>query len=259
MISTPLSPRSGGELRRHGGMRRVRVEAGHPARRGDPLGQQVQDPARTTAEIDRALPRPQTYPVQKRRPVSGQFLSLTLQPGTLAPAAAQRIDSAGIPARRAGSRPDGSAPAAPPRHQGRPAARYRDPQTADQLIRIKSPGLCRSGSGTPATTYRARVAQSSGCGRHSVCDSTVMCASSRLSVSTRARHAVAARPGSIRPPQTGRCRCPAAGCRRPGTDRRSSVHARSRAVAAAGPVAAAPWPSTSGGAAAAGRGFPRQW
>lgn len=257
MIASPLSPWSAGELRRHGGMRRVRVEVGHPARRGDPLGPQVRDPERTTAEIDRALPRPQTCPVQKRRPVSGQFLSLTPQPGTLAPAAAQRIDSAGISARRAGSRPDGSAPAAPPRHQGRPAARYRDPQTADQLIRIKSPGLCRPGSGTPATTYRARVAQSSGCGRHSVCDSTVMCASSPLSVSTR-RHR-AARSRSVRPPQMGRCRCPAAGCRRPGTDRRSSAHARSRAVAAAGPVAAAPWPSASAGAAAAGRGFPRQW
>jgi len=42
-------------------MRGIGVEADYPPARRDPFGQQVQDPARAAAEIDRALPRPEPH------------------------------------------------------------------------------------------------------------------------------------------------------------------------------------------------------
>jgi hypothetical protein len=117
MISTPAEPACGGELGRRGGMRRVRVQADDPAPRGDPLGQHVQDPARPAAEIDRTLAWQQADPVQQRRAVGGQFLRLALQPGAFAPAAAQRVDSAGVWAGHARSRPQRFTHATPTRNQ----------------------------------------------------------------------------------------------------------------------------------------------
>ena len=82
MISTPLSPRLAANRlpwRRAPG----RLQADDPARWCDSPGQQVQDPARPAAEVDRSLSGPQAHPVQQCRAVGGQFLGLALQPGAL--------------------------------------------------------------------------------------------------------------------------------------------------------------------------------
>ncbi len=118
-------PPPGGELGGHGGMRRVGVQADNPASRCDPLGQQVQDAARAAAQIDHGLSRLQANPVQQVSAVGGQFVSLTLQPGALAWAAAQRVDGVRVLTRcRARSRADRFGHAAPPRDQARLATRY---------------------------------------------------------------------------------------------------------------------------------------
>jgi len=106
-------------------MRRVGVQADNPACRCDPLGQQVQDAARAAAQIDHGLSRLQANPVQQVSAVGGQFVSLTLQPGALAWAAAQRVDGVRVLTRcRARSRAGRFGHAAPPRDQARPATRY---------------------------------------------------------------------------------------------------------------------------------------
>lgn len=61
----------GGELGRHGGMRLVSIQADHPPPGRHSLSQQVENPARATAKIDRALSRPQSHPIQQRGGVSG--------------------------------------------------------------------------------------------------------------------------------------------------------------------------------------------
>ncbi len=52
-----------GELGRHGGMRSISIEADYPPPGGHPLGQQVENPARPAAQIDRAVPGPQRHSV----------------------------------------------------------------------------------------------------------------------------------------------------------------------------------------------------
>ena len=102
-------------------MRRVRVQADDAACRGHVPGQQVQNPARAAAKIDRGLPWPQANPVQQIGAVGGQLVSLALQPGALARAAAQRVHHIRVLARcRAPSRPDRTGHAASPRNQTHP-------------------------------------------------------------------------------------------------------------------------------------------
>ena len=118
-------PSPGGELGGHSGMRRVGVQADNPARRCDPLGQHVQDAARAAAQIDHGLSWLQANPVQQVSAVGGQLVSLALQPGALAWAAAQRVDGVRVLTRcRARSRPGRFGHTAPPRDQARPATRY---------------------------------------------------------------------------------------------------------------------------------------
>ena len=117
-------PPPGGKLGGQGGMRRVRVKADDPACRCDPLGQHVQNAARTAAEIDDALSRPQANPVQKRCAIGCQLVRLTKQPGALAGTAAQRIDDVGILIR---SCPEPTRPIRPcrtPSQPGLPSTRY---------------------------------------------------------------------------------------------------------------------------------------
>ena len=121
----PAQPPPGGELGGHRGMRRVRVQAHNPASRRDPPRQQVQNAARAAAQIDHGLSWPQANPVQQIPAVGGQLVSLTLQPGALTRAAAQRVDDVRVLTRcRARRRPDRIGHAAPPRDQARSATRY---------------------------------------------------------------------------------------------------------------------------------------
>ncbi len=76
----------------HRHVRRVGVKPDDPPARRHPLGQQIDDPARSAPDIDGAVPGAQTNPVKKHRAIGQELLSLTLQAGTLATAAAQRID-----------------------------------------------------------------------------------------------------------------------------------------------------------------------
>ena len=80
------------KFRCHRHVRRVGVKSDDPPVRRDPLGQQIDDAARSAAKIDRAVLGPQTNPVKEHSAIGCELVSLTLQAGTLAAAAAQRID-----------------------------------------------------------------------------------------------------------------------------------------------------------------------
>jgi Phosphotransferase enzyme family len=54
------------ELPGHGDVARVRVQPGYTAAGCDPLGEQVEDPARAAADIDRVLAWPKAHPVEQR-------------------------------------------------------------------------------------------------------------------------------------------------------------------------------------------------
>ncbi len=64
-------------------------------RQGRPhsLGKQVDDAARAAAQIDRAPPWLDAYPVQKRGTMDPKFLGLAPQPGAFRRAASERVDS----------------------------------------------------------------------------------------------------------------------------------------------------------------------
>jgi hypothetical protein len=69
-------------------VRRVGVKPDYPPTRRHPLGQQIDDPARSAAKIDRAVAWPQAYAVEQSGALGRELLSLTLQAGALAATAA---------------------------------------------------------------------------------------------------------------------------------------------------------------------------
>jgi hypothetical protein len=57
------------KLRSHRHVRRIGVKPDDPPRRRDPLGQQIDNPARPAAKIDRAVTGAQANPVKQHRTV----------------------------------------------------------------------------------------------------------------------------------------------------------------------------------------------
>lgn len=133
------------KFRCHRHVRRVGVKPDNPPTRRHPLGQQIDDPARSAAEIDCAVARPQAHAVEQNRAIGRELLSLTLQAGALAAAAAQRVHGVRvIDSRRRRKRFTGGSPATAPfrfRHGpslGRSAA-YQRPSRG----RPRRCGACR--------------------------------------------------------------------------------------------------------------------
>src|ERR1700733_7845665 len=83
------------ELARHRDMSRISVHADDASPWRDPRGEQLDDAAGTTAEVDRAVPRPGANPVEQRGAGRPQLLGLALQPGAFSRIAAQRIRGGG--------------------------------------------------------------------------------------------------------------------------------------------------------------------
>jgi hypothetical protein len=83
-------------------VRWISVETDDPPAWRDPFGQQLDDAARSAAEVDRAATGTQVNPIQQIRAVRCQLVSLTLQASALAAAAAERIDRVWIDARATG-------------------------------------------------------------------------------------------------------------------------------------------------------------
>jgi len=81
------------KFRRHRHMHWVGVKPDNPSTGRDPLGQQIDDPPRSAPNIDRDVARPQSHAVEQSQAIGRELLSLTLQAGALATAAAQRVDS----------------------------------------------------------------------------------------------------------------------------------------------------------------------
>jgi hypothetical protein len=79
---------------RHAG--RMEVHAGDPARRADPVCQQIQDSLRAAAKIDHAAALGDPYPVQQHLAVIAQLIGLAPQPVPLGGAVPQRIRRASV-------------------------------------------------------------------------------------------------------------------------------------------------------------------
>jgi hypothetical protein len=70
---------------------RMEVQAGDPARRADPVRQQVQDSLRAAAKIDHAAALGDPCPVQQHLAVIAQLIGLAPEPAQLGGAVPQRI------------------------------------------------------------------------------------------------------------------------------------------------------------------------
>src|SRR5262245_20626418 len=73
----------------------VSIDSHDASARRDPVGQELDDSARTAAQIDRASSRPQVDPVEEFGAVRTELIGLALQPGALRRIAAQRVDGGG--------------------------------------------------------------------------------------------------------------------------------------------------------------------
>ena len=60
---------AGDKFRRHRDVDRVGVKADDPSPGRDPLGQEIENPARSAAEIERAVAGPQSNPVKQQTAV----------------------------------------------------------------------------------------------------------------------------------------------------------------------------------------------
>lgn len=66
------------KFRCHRHVRGVGVKPDDPPARRDPLGQQIDDPARSAAKIDRAVAGSYAYPVEQYGAIGRELLRLTL-------------------------------------------------------------------------------------------------------------------------------------------------------------------------------------
>jgi hypothetical protein len=82
------------ELAGKGDVDRVDIQPNDPARRTDPVGQQIQDPAGPAAQVDDPPALGDPNPVQQQLAVTAQLAGLTLEPVTFLGTAAQRVDNA---------------------------------------------------------------------------------------------------------------------------------------------------------------------
>jgi hypothetical protein len=87
----PGQPAAGGVFPGHRHVHRVGIQAHDPPGGGHGSRQQLEDPGRAAAEVDRALPRLQPYLAEQRRRLGPQFPGPALQPGAFVFAAAQRV------------------------------------------------------------------------------------------------------------------------------------------------------------------------
>jgi hypothetical protein len=77
--------------RGHHHVRRVGIQAHHPAARPGRGGQQAEDAARAAAKVDGGAPGPQADPGQQRLGLRPQFVGLAPQPGGLLLVGTQRV------------------------------------------------------------------------------------------------------------------------------------------------------------------------
>jgi hypothetical protein len=87
----PAQPSLRDEIGGHRDMRRGAVKANNATARRDPVAQHLDDAARAAAEIDRAVPGPQTSPIEHRFALGRQLIRLALQPLALATATAKAV------------------------------------------------------------------------------------------------------------------------------------------------------------------------